>query len=72
MKKKINGHPMRTKWKCKFQMTIWKLKRKRKKEKKSSKNTRMYFNWGDGLSLYCTTTLLLRKYFSDLYSVGKI
>lgn len=62
---------MRTKWKCKFQMTIWKLKKK-KKEKKAQKNTCMYFNSGDGLSLYCTTTLLLRKYFGDLYSVGKI
>lgn len=48
------------------------IKKKKKERKKSSKNTHMYFNWGDGLSLYCTTTLLLRKYFSDLYSVGKI
>lgn len=37
-----------------------------KKKKKAQKNR------GDGLSLYCTTTLLLRKCFSDLYSVGKI
>lgn len=32
----------------------------------------LHFKWGNGLPLYCTTNLLLRKYFGDLHSVGKI
>lgn len=32
----------------------------------------LHFEWGNGLPLYCTTTLLLSKYFGDLHSVGKI
>lgn len=66
---------MRNKWKCKFQMTIWKLKKKKTTNEHQPSilpPNNLHFEWGNGLPLYCTTTLLLSKYFGDLHSVGKI